>query len=287
MISRQDLLNEYLKSLKSDEVRKLSKLLNDHPSYKRLYAFVSATTHGLVRAFELIDPGETLTVDTANDLVRPLLDLHGQLVSDRAHRVQKVLNEENGVALEAVKAPVSKDRVDGIIKRACTGSFEDSSWVLDSGVMAFAKSLINDTCELNADQQYAAGLTPVITRTTGADGCCKWCQQWIGTWTYPDVPREVYQTHRACNCTIEYKNGRMKQNVRTRAWSDLKPSEIVRQPRGMLTSKQAEDYEKYLQWKGRQDRIRQIAEERGMEWDSAVIEERKERERLRSRTRRR
>ncbi len=284
MTTKDELLRVYLDGLNSKEIKRLEVLLSKPGvGYKELYDFTKATTKKLGAAFALID--EDLTIDLAEELIRPLLDMHTNMIAETAYKTQKRINKANEVGLAARKVIPSKDRADGIIKKACSGPIDETGYILQSGVMTYAKSIVDENCKINAEAQYKAGLTPVITRKTGPGGCCKWCQQWAGIWEYPEVPNEVYMRHRSCDCVVEYKNGRMKQNVHTKQWSNLQPSEIVKQPGGALSMKQAEDYEKYLKQKKRNDAINALAEERGITYEKAKREMHLMNERIRDRAR--
>ena len=70
------------------------------------------------------------------------------------------------------------------------------------------------------------GLRPRVIRRVVAN-CCRWCGKLAGTYTYPDVPQEVYQRHEYCRCTVEYDPGDgRRQNVHTKKWTD--PNENVK-----------------------------------------------------------
>lgn len=265
----------------SDAIKELPESIT---TYDALYRVIRTLTKALIADFKDLNPGEVMTLAQALELVRPIIESHTDLVIDKAYEVQKVLNKKNGVKLNAVKAKKSEDRIDGIIKKLCSGKFADTSYILDSGLLAYTFSILDDTCKENAEQQYKAGITPVVERRMNSE-TCKWCQQWAGVWTYPDVPKQVYQRHRGCDCIVEYKNGKMAQNVHTRNWSELQPSEIVKKPGAALTEKQAEDYENYLKQKKRNDAIDAIATSRGITFEEARKRYNREQERLRDRAR--
>lgn len=51
---------------------------------------------------------------------------------------------------------------------------------------------------------------------------CEWCMNLAGTYSYPDVPDNIYQRHRDCRCQVTYdpKDGSRKvQNVWSKEWS--------------------------------------------------------------------
>ena len=51
-------------------------------------------------------------------------------------------------------------------------------------------------------------------------GCCEWCRALAGTYSYPDVPKDVYRRHQRCRCTVDYYPGNGKiQNVHSKQWN--------------------------------------------------------------------
>ncbi|MDD6201372.1 MAG: hypothetical protein PUB13_00270 [Lachnospiraceae bacterium] len=52
-------------------------------------------------------------------------------------------------------------------------------------------------------------------------GCCEWCRALAGTYSYPDVPKDVYRRHQRCRCIVEYYPGNGKrQNVHSKKWKN-------------------------------------------------------------------
>ena len=112
------------------------------------------------------------------------------------------------------------ERIDGIIDRLTDAEqYSDIEWILNAPVENLAWSVVDDTMKANADFQYKAGLPAKVVRTTEPSGIrsvkrgnktityrvpCKWCQKVAGTYTYPDVPKEVWQRHDGCECIITY-----------------------------------------------------------------------------------
>ena len=112
------------------------------------------------------------------------------------------------------------DRITGIIDRLTDADqYSDIAWILDAPVENIAWSVVDDTMKANADFQYKAGLPAKVVRKTEPSGFrsvkrgnktityrvpCKWCQMVAGTYTYPNVPKEVWQRHDGCECIITY-----------------------------------------------------------------------------------
>ncbi len=73
----------------------------------------------------------------------------------------------------------------------------------------FGRSVVDASISANVNFQGKAGLTPKIVRkATGS--CCKWCMALAGTYSYPDVPKDVYRRHDNCCCVVNYDPGNGK-----------------------------------------------------------------------------
>lgn len=100
---------------------------------------------------------------------------------------------------------MSVDRKQGIIDRLSDSeNYTDIAWILGAPVIEnLALSVVDDKQRQNMEFQAKAGLPAQVKRYT-IGYCCEWCQSLTGTYQYPDVPDEVWQRHRDCNCAIEY-----------------------------------------------------------------------------------
>ncbi len=125
------------------------------------------------------------------------------------------------------------DRIDGIIDRVSDAEeYEKASWLLGNGVLTnFAVSVIDDTIKANVDFQGKAGVPAKVKRYT-VGYCCKWCNDLVGTYTYPDVPDELWHRHQNCNCLIDYtpagggRLDRLKGRSKGKAWELIDSEEL-------------------------------------------------------------
>lgn len=165
-------------------------------------------------------PDGRMYQNIAEKVVAPLLGENRDLVSSAAVQVQQALNEAAGIGLKAQAAPLDTDRVRGIVRKvANASSYDDVSWALDEPVRTFSQAVVDDTLKRNAEFQSKAGLRPRIIRRAEFR-CCEWCSQMEGTYTYPDVPEDVYRRHERCRCVVEYDPGSGKQqNVWSKKWT--------------------------------------------------------------------
>ena len=157
----------------------------------------------------------------ADRVIRPLLETDHNLVTDAAVLVQRSLNTAAGLGLNPQAAPLNTDRVDGLLNRlAAAPQFADVAWLLQEPVITFSRSAVDETLQTNVDFQGKAGLRPKVVRRT-ARKCCAWCSNLAGSYTYPDVPKDVYRRHENCRCVVEYDPGSgRRQNVHTKAWTN-------------------------------------------------------------------
>lgn len=166
-------------------------------------------------------PDGKLYWNIADRVVRPMLEQDHDLIADAAATAQQKLNELAGLNLKAQRAVLNESRVDGILQKAAAAeNFEDAAWVLDEPVRTFSRMTVDDTLKANVDFQGKTGRSPRVIRTAES-GCCKWCSAQAGTYTYPDVPRDVYRRHERCRCRVEYDPGSgRRQNVWDKQWAE-------------------------------------------------------------------
>jgi hypothetical protein len=158
----------------------------------------------------------------ADRVIRPLLEEDYQLVSTATQLVQQALNKAAGIGLKAVKSELNEDRVNGFLQTLCAAEqYNDVAYKLGEPVTIYSLSVVDETQLSNVEFQGKAGLSPKIIRRTGGSSVCKECSQLEGIYTYPNVPKKVYQRHDNCRCTVEYDPGGVKrQNVHTKQWTD-------------------------------------------------------------------
>lgn len=166
-------------------------------------------------------PDGRMYYNIAQRIIDPTMKNNYSLIIDVTNQVQKSLNEAAHIGIKAITPELNQDRIDKIIDRVSDAEqYDDISWILDEPVKNFSQSIVDDAVRVNADFQYKAGMSPKIVRKL-AGGCCDWCRAVAGTYTYPDVPKDVYRRHQRCRCTVEYnpRDGKI-QNVHSKKWRD-------------------------------------------------------------------
>lgn len=175
--------------------------------------------------------GSALTIDVLPDgkfyyniakrTVEPTMKGLQSDIADFTEEVQKHLNDVAKIGIKPIRPELNQDKIDGIIDRLSNAeSFDDIAWILDEPIKTFARSVVDDAIEANAEFHGKSGMTPKIIRKSSGK-CCAWCTNLVGTYKYPNVPDDVYHRHSKCKCTVDYvpSNGK-KQNVWDKTWRD-------------------------------------------------------------------
>ena len=193
-------------------------------SYKEANDFAVETGEILADAYrnnlssEVLPDGK-MYYNIAQRILDPTMQNNYNLISDVTEQVQQSLNEAANIGIKPVRPKLNRDRIDGIIDRVSSeDTFDDIAWILDEPIKSFSQSVVDDAIRVNAEFHAAAGMRPkIIRKLTG--GCCEWCSKLAGTYTYPDVPKDVYRRHQRCRCTVEYFPGNGKvQDSHTKKW---------------------------------------------------------------------
>ena len=166
-------------------------------------------------------PDGKMYYNIASRIIEPTMTNNYNIVSDLTAQIQQRLNEKSNIGINAITPKMNKDRIDGIINKVSNAeNFDEVAWALDEPVKNFTQNIVDESIRQNSEFQGQAGLQPKIVRKL-AGGCCEWCAALAGTYTYPDVPKDVYRRHRFCRCTVEYDPGTGKvQNVHTKGWTN-------------------------------------------------------------------
>ena len=183
-------------------------------SYEDVNDYAVALGEILTAAFNIHiteNPGEII-----EQILNDRLKENHRLITDFGRMVQDILNKQAKIGLEAQIPEVNQSRIDGLVGKITEGDFEQSKWLLGSPVVNFNQSVVDDMVRKNAEFHFRSGMSPKIIRKE-VGNCCKWCKNLVGTYKYPDVPKDVYRRHRNCRCTVEYipKKG-IRQDVHSK-----------------------------------------------------------------------
>ena len=124
--------------------------------------------------------------------------------------------------MQAVSPEINQYKIDSIINKVSSDQFEEVAFILQEPIVHFSQSVVDDTIKANVELHSRSGLHPKITRKVRG-GCCKWCMNLAGTYSYPDdVPDDVYRRHDHCRCVVIFDpgEGKLVQNVHTKSWEN-------------------------------------------------------------------
>lgn len=153
-------------------------------------------------------PDGKLWYNIANRVITPTMENNYDIISKYVTDVQTNLNKAAGLGIKAMPPDMDvSDKIQGIVNRVSSEeSYDDVKWILQEPVKTFGRNVVDASISANVDFQGKAGLTPKVVRKSSGS-CCKWCMSLVGTYTYPDVPKDVYRRHDNCRCTVNYDPG--------------------------------------------------------------------------------
>lgn len=206
--------NELLKRIIKTFEKQLTKVSIEARTYQDVNEYAVALGEILATAFNLHiteAPGEVI-----EEILNDRLKENHRLITEFGKVAQDTLNKKANIRLATQIPNVSQDRIDGLVSRLKGDNFEKNKWLLDSPVVNFNQAVVDDMIRKNAEFHFHSGMSPKIVRKE-VGNCCKWCKSLAGTYSYPDVPKDVYRRHRNCRCTVEYipKKG-VRQDVHTK-----------------------------------------------------------------------
>lgn len=174
--------------------------LNDYSVWAGRFLGISIKKH--ITADVL--PDGRMYYNIADRILRTTLKDDYDLVSTAALEVQNILNKNAGLGIKAIKPQLNEDRIVGLVDKISNEvDFKKVEWLLGEPVVNFSQSIIEDSIKENAEFHNKLGLKPKIVRIAES-GACKWCRSLEGTYTYPDVPQDVYRRHDNCRCVVDY-----------------------------------------------------------------------------------
>lgn len=181
-------------------------------------------------------PDGKMYYNIAQRILNPTMKNNYDLITDLTDQVQQLLNEAANIGIKPITPELNQDRIDGIINRiASADNYDDVAWLLNEPIKNFSQSVVDDSIRANSEFHAKAGLEPKIVRKI-AGSCCEWCRALAGTYTYPDVPKDVYRRHQRCRCTVDYHPGDGKvQNVHSKLWRSEEERDKIEARKGVGT----------------------------------------------------
>lgn len=218
---RQNIESIFINLFESDETVKelFDKMLKKKATYKEVDKFAEVIGNLLSVAIKKnIPDGELLIEQLAllSDMMPKLLKNNHTLITDFGTKVQKQLNNNFGVGLNAVKPKIDKERVTRIQEKILE-SVDNIGLrkVVSEPIINYSMSVVTSMLYENLEFQYNVGLSPRISRKSNGN-CCEWCQNLTGDFEYTKHPEDIFKRHKFCRCLVEYQEPSFKKvNVHT------------------------------------------------------------------------
>ena len=174
----------------------------------------------LVRAFKThlssaVLPNGKMYYNIAKRILEPTLTTNHNLIADVATEVQSILNKQARIGLKAIRPAVNQSGIEGIINMVSRDMpFDNVAWMLQDPIVTFSERVVDETIQENTEFIGESGVATVITRTAES-GACEWCRAVAGTYTYPNIPDDVYRRHDNCHCLVVSKTDKTKKVIHT------------------------------------------------------------------------
>lgn len=216
------------------EIKTLTaKIKSGKASYKDAQSYAIRVSEIMSEAFNVnlasdVLPDGKLYYNIASRIFNRTLGKDGTYghISKYAKLVQEAINKNAGIGIRAIVPKINQDRIDGIIDIVSgKDKFDDIKYMTGEHIINYGQAIVDDTVRVNAAFHGEAGLKAKVVRTTAKP--CKWCERRRGEYTYPDVPKEVYQRHKYCKCLVTYESGgKRPENIHTKKF--VTPEELKR-----------------------------------------------------------
>lgn len=170
-----------------------------------------------------------LEIDDISESCKKILREYYERMNETNVRIQKELDEKNGLKIAPQKADFPSERVAQIAKSLTDPTVppETIQRRARSAIENVANSFHDDYVRENAKFRSKAGIRCYIVRETDGN-CCAWCSSLAGRYIYGNEPDDIFRRHDNCTCMVTFENGRERQNV----WSENKwqVSKILKVP---------------------------------------------------------
>ena len=193
---------------------------------------------------------EELKREVTSRLVRPMLEQNFDNIQAEANRVQKTIDESDGIGLNGVNAAFPEDRAAGLVDKVNdSGSVEEAQSYLGEPVVNFHMHGYDSWVQANAKFRADAGMESKIIRR-GHFGMCAWCAALAGAFEYggDDMPKDVFRRHRNCKCVVLFTSGRGKvRDVHSKVeYSAIRDARVARLQQLELERRKKEDAKKVM-----------------------------------------
>lgn len=183
-------------------------------TYHQAYQYAKVVGDSRAKAFKSVLrssvlPDGKMYFNIADSVIRETLPKDFDNITKVSAKAQDSINKKSKIGLKSQTAKLDDDRLVGFIERLTSEeNYDDVAWILDNPIREFCSSAVDSTIHTNAEFQTNMGLKVTVERNP-MGGCCKWCEELAGVYTYPGVPREIFSRHDNCTCELIYNNERL------------------------------------------------------------------------------
>ena len=186
-------------------------------SYKDAYRFAQRV--GNIRAKVLKSKLSTaygsedkIPFEVANEILSESCGTNFALISKVSDDCQSLINQNAGIGLKTISAEYDTEKVNGFVRRLSDEIYEQVAWVIEEPLILYGINVVDETIQKNAELHAEVGLNGQVVRSLNPnERTCDFCMGLAGSYTVGTEPREVYQRHDRCRCTVDYKLTRLKK----------------------------------------------------------------------------
>ena len=201
---------------------------DSHRYAERLGEILAASYRQVIREEDL--PNGRMYYNIANRIIKPPLRTNYDMVMEASEDIQKAIDVQDGLGIGTIAPEFPEARVDGLIDKLSDpeNDFVRIIYWLGEPIINNTEAFADDFVRANADLRSKMGLTETITRIA-APGCCEWCDAMAGSYTYGDHPREIFQRHEFCRCSVTHQTSKGERiNVWSKKTWAASPEELER-----------------------------------------------------------
>jgi hypothetical protein len=201
---------------------------DSHRYAERLGEILAASYKKVIREDDL--PNGRMYYNIANRIIKPPLRTNYDMVMETSEDIQKAIDVSDGLGIGTIAPDFPEARVDGLIDKLSDpeNDFVRIIYWLGEPIVNNTEAFADDFVRANAVLRSKMGLTETITRIS-APGCCEWCDAMAGSYEYGDHPREIFQRHEYCRCTVTHQTSKGERiNVWSKKTWAASPEELER-----------------------------------------------------------
>lgn len=201
---------------------------DSHRYAERLGEILAASYKKVIREDDL--PNGRMYYNIANRIIKPPLRTNYDMVMETSEDIQKAIDVSDGLGIGTIAPDFPEARVDGLIDKLSDpeNDFVRIIYWLGEPIVNNTEAFADDFVRANADLRSKMGLTETITRIS-APGCCEWCDAMAGSYMYGEHPREIFQRHEYCRCTVTHQTSKGERiNVWSKKTWAASPEELER-----------------------------------------------------------